>query len=115
MSRARAPQRNEPPAAAGPDLHGLADRLRAAAPELRTHGIAALSLFGSTARGEAKAGSDVDILIDLQPGQRFSLFDLGEVRVRLSELLGRQVDLLVREDLRPDLRQRIEADLVPVF
>jgi predicted nucleotidyltransferase len=35
--------------------------------------------------------------------------------VRLSELLGRQVDLLVREDLRPDLRQRIEADLVPVF
>jgi predicted nucleotidyltransferase len=43
------------------------------------------------------------------------LFDLGEVRVTLCELLGREVDVLIGEDVRPGLRARIAPDLVRVF
>lgn len=57
--------------------------LRAHAPELRGLGVAHLSLFGSMARGEAGAGSDVDVLIDVSPDRTFSLWHLGEARVRL--------------------------------
>lgn len=89
--------------------------LRAHAPELRSLGVAHLSLFGSMARGEAGAGSDVDVVIDVSPERMFSLWALGETRVRLTEILGREVDVLIAQDLGPELGRRIAADLVPVF
>jgi predicted nucleotidyltransferase len=89
--------------------------LRAHAAELRGLGVAQLALFGSLARGEAGAGSDIDVLIDVVPGRPFSLWALGEARVRLSEILGREVDLLIAQDLGPELRRRIAPDLVRVF
>lgn len=88
--------------------------LRAHAAELRRMGIAHLALFGSLARGEA-AADDVDVLIDVGPDRPFSLWALGEARVRLCEILGREVDALIAQDLSPELRRRIAPDLVPVF
>jgi predicted nucleotidyltransferase len=103
-----------------PDLR-IAERdrivaqLREAAPRLRALGVDRLWLFGSMARGEAAQESDVDVMIAIPPGRKFSLFDLGEVRVDLCELLGREVDVVIEEDLRPDFRRDITLELVRAF
>ena len=78
-------------------------------------GVAHLWLFGSLARGEARADSDIDVMIAVPHGRKFSLFDLGEVRVELCELLERNVDVVIEEDLVPGFRRDVSSDLVPVF
>jgi hypothetical protein len=89
--------------------------IRAHEAELRALGVSRLWLFGSLARGEAGAASDIDIMIAIPRGRKFSLFDLGEVRVELCELLGREVDVVIEEDLVPGFRRDVSSDLVPVF
>jgi uncharacterized protein len=83
--------------------------------DLRALGVAKLWLFGSLARSDSGAESDVDVMIAVPPGRKFSLFDLGEVRVELCELLGREVDVVVEEDLIPTFRSDIARDLVEAF
>ena len=82
---------------------------------LHGFGISHLWLFGSLARGEAGADSDVDVMIAIARGRKFSLFDLGEVRVELCELLDRNVDVVIQEDLVAGFRSDISPDLVQVF
>jgi uncharacterized protein len=83
--------------------------------ELRALGVSRLWLFGSLARGEAGADSDVDVMIAIPRGRKFSLFDLGEVRVELCELLGRKVDVVIKEDLAPEFHGDISPELVQAF
>lgn len=91
-------------------------RLRAEAETLRAQGVMRLSLFGSTARDEAQADSDVDLLVDVAEPQRFSLFDLVGVEQHLTDVLGRPAHVLVDEpQLRPDLRRRIAEDAVEIY
>jgi predicted nucleotidyltransferase len=59
--------------------------------------------------------SDVDVMIAIPRGRKFSLFDLGEVRVELCELLERDVDVVIEEDLMPGFRSHISSDLVQAF
>ena len=107
--------------AAKSETPALADRervlhtIREHEPELRALGVSKLWLFGSLARGEAGADSDVDLMIAIPRGRKFSLFDLGEVRVELCELLGREVEVVIEEDLVPGFRSDIAPDLVQVF
>ena len=82
---------------------------------LRALGVARLWLFGSVARGDARPDSDVDVLIAISRGRKFSLFDLGEVRVELCELLGREVDVDIEADLVPVFHGEIARDLAKVF
>jgi predicted nucleotidyltransferase len=89
--------------------------LRAHETDLRALGVGRLWLFGSIARGDAGPRSDVDVMIAVPAGRKFSLFDLGEVRVELCELLDREVDVVIEEGLRPDFRNDIASDLVDVF
>ena len=89
--------------------------LRERAAALQMLGVSHLWLFGSLARGEAGADSDVDIMIALPRGRKFSLFDLGEVRVELCELLGREVDVVIEQDLVPEFHSDVFSDLVQVF
>lgn len=58
--------------------------------------IRELSLFGSQARGEARADSDIDLLAEYEPAADRSLLDTARLRAELAELFGRPVDL-VRE------------------
>lgn len=90
----------------------LAD-LRAEHADLRAVGVESLYLFGSLARGEAQADSDVDLFFDHRPG--LSLFDVMALRERLEARLGRPVDLMTRQSLHPYLRPRIEAEALQVF
>ncbi len=89
--------------------------LRALQPEFSLTGIAALYVFGSYARNEARPESDVDIAFDVMPNARFSLLDQGRSQVRLNEVLGRRVDLVERAALNPLVRERIEREMIRVF
>lgn len=71
-----------------------------------------LRLFGSRARGEPGAGSDVDLLVELEPGR--SLLDLVGLSQDLEELLGRRVDVVTDAGLSPYLRERVHAEAVPL-
>jgi hypothetical protein len=89
--------------------------IREHAAELRALGVTRLWLFGSVARGDARPDSDVDVLIDIIPGRKFSLLDLAEVRLALCDLLGREAGVAIREDLRPRFRDTIADDLIEIF
>jgi uncharacterized protein len=89
--------------------------IRAHEAELRALGVAKLWLFGSLARGDGGRRSDIDIMIAIPRGRKFSLCDLGEVRVELCGLLGRKVDVVIEGDLEPGFRSDVLADLVQAF
>ena len=68
-------------------------------------GVASLAVFGSVARDEAEDGSDVDILVEFD--QPVGLFEFVRLRLRLEEILGRPVDLVTRDALRPSMHDQI--------
>jgi predicted nucleotidyltransferase len=76
------------------------------------HGAHNLRVFGSAARGDADAASDLDLLVDLEPGR--SLIDLGALLVELESELGARVDVVTEAGLRPALRERVLRDAVPL-
>lgn len=82
--------------------------------ELRTHfGVRSLRLFGSTARGDARVDSDVDLLVEFdRPTGLFGLFALQD---KLEALLQRSVDLGTPASLKPRIRQQVLAESVYVF
>lgn len=78
---------------------------------LRGFGVRRLALFGSAARDEAGAGSDVDVLVVFER-KSFRAY-VGLLR-HLESLLGRRVDLVIEEALKPAIRDRILAEKVDV-
>ena len=89
--------------------------LRAHEAELRRAGIRHLSLFGSVARGDAEATSDVDLAAELDPDARIGLFALAALERRLANLLGRKADLVPELVEKPVLRAKIDRDRRPAF
>lgn len=85
------------------------DRLAAHADELHGMGVRWLGVFGSVARDEAGPDSDVDVLVDLDEITFDRFMDL---KLRLEDVLGRRVDLVLRESLRPRIRDRILGEVV---
>lgn len=71
----------------------------------RHHGAHRVRVFGSRARGEAGTSSDVDLLVDFEPGR--DLLDLVALKQDLEQLLGCHVDVVEEEGLSPYLRQRV--------
>lgn len=69
-------------------------------------------VFGSAMRGDDREGSDLDLLVDAQPGT--TLFDLGGLQFELEQILGVPVDLLTPEDLPPRVRERVLREATPV-
>lgn len=74
------------------------------------HGARRVRVFGSVARGEADDVSDVDFLVDMEPGR--SLLDMGGLLMDLRELLGRRVDVITEQGLRPRIRARVLREAV---
>jgi predicted nucleotidyltransferase len=89
--------------------------LRAHEVDLRALGVSRLWLFGSLARGDPGRRSDVDVLVSAPSAHDFSLLDLAAVRVELCDLLGRDTDVVIREDVQPRFWETIRDDLVLVF
>ena len=89
--------------------------LRAHEEELRHAGIQHLSLFGSVARGDAQADSDVDLAAELDPAARIDLVRLVALERQLTEILGCPVNLVPEPVEKPRLRANIERDRVRAF
>lgn len=98
-----------------PELGLVVSRLRAHAGALRKRGITALWVFGSVARGDAHAGSDIDLLVDIDPGARLSLVGFASLRAELSDLLGAPTDLVERGTLRDAVRDAAEREAIRVL
>ncbi|MBD3175908.1 MAG: nucleotidyltransferase [Armatimonadia bacterium] len=67
-------------------------------------------IFGSVARGEADDKSDLDLMVDMDPGR--TLFDMGGLLMDLQDLLGCEVDLVTEEGLRTHMRDRAVSEAV---
>jgi predicted nucleotidyltransferase len=89
-------------------------RLRYRESDLKRIGVQSLYLFGSTARNEAEASSDVDLFFDYERG-KFGLYELMDVKDLALAILGREADIMTRDSLHPALRARIEAGALRVF
>ncbi len=76
------------------------------------HGARNVRVFGSVARGEAGPESDIDLLVDMEPGR--SLLDLGGLWSDLNELLGRKVDIVTENSIYWLLRRRILKEARPL-
>ena len=76
------------------------------------HGARNVRIFGSVARGEAKLGSDVDVLVDLEPGR--SLLEHAALMLELEELLRCKVDVATERGLRARVRDRVLREAVPL-
>jgi predicted nucleotidyltransferase len=91
------------------DVHSRRNEILRIAAE---HGARNVRLFGSIARGEARSTSDVDLLVDMEPGR--SLLDLVGLGQDLEDLLECEVDVLTERSVHPALRERILADARPL-
>jgi predicted nucleotidyltransferase len=76
------------------------------------HGARKVRVFGSVARGEATPRSDIDLLVEMEPGR--SQLDLVALWLDLEVLLARKVDLVSDGGLSPYLREQIEAEARPL-
>jgi predicted nucleotidyltransferase len=76
------------------------------------HGIGHLRAFGSLARGEAKAGSDVDLLVDLKPGH--TLVDLAAFRREAAEILDLPVEVATPDMLKERIRNEVLSEALPL-
>lgn len=80
--------------------------------ELTALGVLTLSIFGSVARGEAGPDSDVDLLVELDPTRRISLFDFVHIKGELEDMLGCEVDLVERHVVKERWRERVLGEAV---
>ncbi|MDB5403250.1 MAG: polymerase subunit beta [Rhodopila sp.] len=99
---------------AGMERSEAMSRLQAHKAELKQRGIEHLFLFGSTARGDAYADSDVDLFFDHIKGS-IGLYELIGVKETASRILGRKADIMTRRSLHRVLRDRIEASALQMF
>jgi uncharacterized protein len=84
--------------------------LRAHEAELRQAGLRSLSLFGSVARGETEADSDIDLAAEFDPAARMDLLQLSALERRIAELVGRPVDLLPEPVEKRRLQDQINQE-----
>jgi predicted nucleotidyltransferase len=91
-------------------------RLRAKRDEIlriwTKYGARNVRVFGSVARGDADEQSDVDLLVELEPGR--TLFDLGGLQYDLEQLLECRVDVVTERGLKPRIRERVLQETVPL-
>jgi uncharacterized protein len=96
----------------GPFAKRLRHRRRGILDSARKRGITRVRVFGSAARGKAKAGSDLDLLVELKPGR--TLVDLAGFRRDVSDLLDLPVDVATPDMLKPRLRDEVLEEALPL-
>lgn len=89
--------------------------LREHEPELRASGVVRLSLFGSTARGDRRPDSDIDLLAAFDESCRISLLDVAGIELQLAGLLGQPVDLVEEGTLKPRVQRSVKAEALRAF
>ena len=99
-----------------PSLAAVLQVIRSQRDTLCSLGVQHAQIFGSVARGDANADSDVDVIIDPDPAVKFSLIDLATVREILQTALGRNVDVVTARGVEQStFSQEVEEDSVSAF
>jgi predicted nucleotidyltransferase len=93
----------------------IIEKLKAREADLRAHGVRHAALFGSVARNEQNAESDIDILVDLDPEIIVTIYDYSGLKDYIAGLFKEPVDVVDREALKPRLRPRASADAIYAF
>ena len=124
-----------PPSLRGPPFGGLANleitvvldyadamrrddiiaKLKAAEPSLRARGVRRAAVFGSIARGDDRPGSDIDILVEFEPGAEGSIYEYMNLKEYIAGLFDGPVDVIDRDALKPHLRAPAARDTVYAF
>lgn len=94
---------------------GLALPMDTLAEICRRYGVRELSVFGSAARGEMRSGSDIDMLVEFQPGAEVGLWEFARMEGELRDLLGRPVDLVSKRGLKPRVRPFVLRDAKVIY
>ncbi|MCL2659922.1 MAG: nucleotidyltransferase family protein [Acidobacteriaceae bacterium] len=76
------------------------------------YGASNVRIFGSVARGQDDERSDIDFLVELQPGR--TLFDLGGLQMNLVKMFGRPVDVVMEKGIDARIRDTILKEAIPV-
>jgi predicted nucleotidyltransferase len=96
-------------------LNDVLRTLRSHEDELKRRGAAHAALFGSVARGEAGPGSDIDVLVDLDPDRPMGVFRYARLKLYINGILDGAGDVVNRKKLKPLLRDHILNDAVDAF
>jgi predicted nucleotidyltransferase len=96
----------------GPQASKLRHQRRRLLDAAEKHGVSRLRVFGSLARGEAKATSDIDFLVDLKPGR--TLLNLAAFRREAAEILNLPVDVATADMLKERIRNEALSEALPI-
>ena len=96
-------------------IQTVVGKLKELAPALRAAGIKRLSLFGSRARGDARPDSDLDVLIERTSQGETPRFDYFKAIRLMEDGVGLQVQIAMKNQLRPRVAERIADDVIEVF
>jgi uncharacterized protein len=97
------------------DKHDIIARLRENEAALKAQGVAHAALFGSVARGDQRPDSDIDIMIELDPAARVTMFDYVDIKAYIEGLFQGPVDVVNLDGLKPFVRPRAAAEAIYAF
>jgi predicted nucleotidyltransferase len=97
------------------DLQYVLETLRSHESDLRRLGVSHAAVFGSVARGEAGAESDIDVLVDLDENRPMGIFEYARLKLYINELFDGPSDVVNRRTLKPLLRADILHDRIRAF
>ena len=89
--------------------------LRQSRDALRARGVSRAALFGSVARGSEHGGSDIDIMIEIDPNAHVTVFEYAGLKDYIAALFDRPVDVVNRDQLKPHVAPSAEADAIYAF
>lgn len=90
-------------------------RLKEAEPALRARGIKRAAVFGSVARGDDRPDSDIDILVEFEPGREGTIYEYVALKEFVAGFFDGPVDVVERDGLKPHLRAPSARDAVYAF
>lgn len=93
-------------------LHDVKEQMLKHGPEIVSYGVKSLAVFGSFARNEMTEISDIDILVEFN--RPIGLFEFARLKIYLSEILGREVDLVTSDALHKRMKETILHEAVNV-
>jgi uncharacterized protein len=96
-------------------LEAVLEALRAHESELQRLGVSHAAVFGSVARGEARANSDIDVLVELDHNRPMGIFEYARLKLYINEILDGAGDVVNRRTLKPLLRDTILRQAVHAF
>ena len=97
------------------DKQDIIARLRENEAALKARGVAHAALFGSRARGDARPGSDTDIMIEIDPAARIGVYEYVGLKEYIASLFDGPVDVVNRAALKPYVRPAATADAIYAF